>query len=226
MIGVLDYGMGNISSVTNVLNFLEAENMIISEKVQFNLISHLIIPGVGAFARAIENIEERGFLEPIREFANSGQPVLGICLGMQLLADKGTEPYDCYGLGLVAGTVILMKSQDLRIPHMGWNGIRILQDHAVLEAIKKTADFYFVHSFRFVAKDDKNIIALTDYGEEFPSIISNDAGNVMGIQFHPEKSQKQGLKILRNFINLTNAQTALDTHFAPEKWPDGKGYSI
>ena len=201
MIGVLDYGMGNLSSVTNALEYLGIDNCIIYNSEDFNTISHLVIPGVGSFAKAMENLKERGYVEAIRSFNNQGFPILGICLGMQLLADKGTEPYECEGLGLIKGRVEIFPENNFRVPHVGWNGIKLVNNHPILKDVKQTADFYFVHSYHFHAVSENNIITTTDYGFEFPSIVMNEKQNVIGIQFHPEKSQKQGLQILTNFSN-------------------------
>jgi glutamine amidotransferase len=199
MIGVLDYGMGNLSSVTNALEYLGIENCIIHNSEDFKTISHLIIPGVGSFAKAMENLKERGYVEAIKSFDNNGFPILGICLGMQLLAENGTEPYDCDGLGLIKGCVEIFPENSVRVPHVGWNGISLVNDHSIFEDVKQTADFYFVHSYQFHVASEKNIISTTNYGFDFPSTVMNDKRNVVGIQFHPEKSQKQGLQILTNF---------------------------
>jgi glutamine amidotransferase len=202
MIGVLDYGMGNLSSVTNALEYLGIENVIINDEAGFDNVSHLIIPGVGSFGKAMENIAARNFIDQIHNFNKKELPILGICLGMQLLAETGTEPTECAGLGMIKGRVECLPSQCIRVPHVGWNGIEVINDHPILEDVKRSVDFYFVHSYRFVTTKQSNIIAETNYGVEFPTIVSNDKGNVVGIQFHPEKSQKQGLQILSNFSKL------------------------
>lgn len=202
MIGILDYGMGNLKSVANSLAFLGLESSLIESTEGFSGITHLIIPGVGAFPKAMNCIKGKGFLEPIRSFADSGKPVLGICLGMQLLADTGAEVTDTEGIGLIAGSIELMEPKGNRIPHIGWNGILVKRDLGLFESVKKTADVYFVHSYHFAAKHAKNIVATTDYGHEFVSIVANMRGNVIGTQFHPEKSQKQGLRMLENFSRM------------------------
>lgn len=202
MIGILDYGMGNLKSVKNSLSFLSLDSLIIESPNQFQAIRHLIIPGVGAFPMAMERILNKGFLEPIKSFAESGQPILGICLGMQLLADTGTEVKECDGLGLIPGRIELMGPEGLRIPHIGWNALQLKQPSNLLEEVKKTADVYFVHSYHFNASNEDNIVATTPYGEDVVAIVQNDKGNVIGTQFHPEKSQKQGLKMLENFSRM------------------------
>lgn len=205
MIGILDYGMGNLSSVRNALNFLQVESVIISSPDQISDVSNLIIPGVGAFGAAMKNITKAGFIDPIKDFAESGKPLLGICLGMQLLATEGSEPDICSGLDLIKGRVEMLQAENLSLPHMGWNGINLKSKHPILDGIKMSADFYFVHSFAFMPADNENVLTTTEYGTNFTSIITNEMRNVIGIQFHPEKSQKQGLKILDNFSKMTNA---------------------
>lgn len=202
MIGILDYGMGNLKSVQNSLSYLELENLVIDASTQFDEIGHLIIPGVGAFPKAMERILNKDYIRPIKEFAASGKPILGICLGMQLLADLGTEVEECEGLGLIPGIIELMKPSGLRIPHIGWNALKVNQSPVLLEQVKKSADVYFVHSYHFKAKEDRNVVARTPYGDDFVSIVQNSKGNVIGTQFHPEKSQKQGLKMLENFSRM------------------------
>jgi glutamine amidotransferase len=150
----------------------------------------------------MDNLHEKNLVDPLVKFGNSGKYLLGICLGMQLLAETGTEPSVCNGLGLIPGVVELIKSETLRIPHMGWNGLIINNDHPILEGVKLGADFYFVHSYAFHVESDENIVAVTPYGYHVPAIVKNKTGNIIGIQFHPEKSQKQGLKLIENFSNL------------------------
>jgi glutamine amidotransferase len=202
MIGIIDYGMGNLHSVKNALEFLCIENQIIANPSEIESMDKIIIPGVGSFKRAMDNLHEKNFVEPLVKFGKSGKYLLGICLGMQLLAETGTEPTISSGLGLIPGNIELLKSDTLRIPHMGWNGLTIKNDHPILEGVKLGADFYFVHSYAFHVESDENIVAVTQYGYDVPAIVKNKTGNIIGIQFHPEKSQKQGLKLIENFSNL------------------------
>jgi len=202
MIGIIDYGMGNLHSVRNALEFLGIENQIIANPSEIESMDKIIIPGVGSFKRAMDNLHEKNFIEPLVKFGNSGKYLLGICLGMQLLAETGTEPTISSGLGLIPGNIELLKSDTLRIPHMGWNGLTIKNDHPILEGVKLGADFYFVHSYAFHVESDEYIVAVTPYGYDVPAIVKNKIGNIIGIQFHPEKSQKQGLKLIENFSNL------------------------
>ena len=201
MIGVLDYGMGNIASVINTLEYIGKEVSIVSSPNDFDGISHLIIPGVGAYKTAMINIQERGFVEPIKNFAASKKPILGICLGMQLLSSTGSEPTMCDGLNLIPGHVEKISETDIRVPHVGWNNLKISdEDHPLFDFCKKNIDYYFVHSYRFVPESKQSILGTSNYGKEFASIIGK--GNVIGIQFHPEKSQKNGLQLLKNFISI------------------------
>lgn len=202
MIGIIDYGMGNLHSVKNALEFLGIENQIISNPSEIESVDKIIIPGVGSFKRAMDNLHDKNFVDSLVKFGKSGKYLLGICLGMQLLAETGTEPTSCTGLGLIPGAVELLKTDTLRIPHMGWNGLTIKNEHPILEGVKFGTDFYFVHSFAFHVASDENIVAVTQYGYDVPAIVKNKTGNIIGIQFHPEKSQKQGLKLINNFSNL------------------------
>lgn len=203
MIGILDYGMGNLSSIAKVIEYLGVKYRFINSEDIFADCSHLIIPGVGAYEKAINNIASTNYIKHIHDFATSGKPLLGICLGMQLLSDRGFEPKECNGLGLIQGDVVLMNFDGMRIPHVGWNGIEIINNHPILEDVKPSADFYFVHSYYFKPTNKNCIVAQTNYGTNFPSIICNTKKNIVGIQFHPEKSQKQGLKIMDNFVKMT-----------------------
>jgi imidazole glycerol-phosphate synthase subunit HisH len=199
VIGIIDYGMGNLRSVYNAFRSLDANVVLVNDAKQFAKVSHLVLPGVGSFAKAMENLEQLGLVEPIREFANSGKPMLGICLGMQLLATKGYEPYEKNGLRLIDGEVIRMDFDGVRIPHVGWNALELTTDHSLFQGMKKQVDFYFVHSYFFSAKEEASILAYSDYGSRFPSVVYK--GNITGVQFHPEKSQKHGLRILQNFYD-------------------------
>ncbi len=205
MIGVLDYGMGNLRSVINALNFLEVKSTVIVQKNDFENITHLIIPGVGSFKQAMINIIDKDLFNPIKKFNQEGNPILGICLGMQLLAKLGTEFGPSDGLGIINGVVKKMDDSELVVPHIGWNSIKVINPHSVLAGVKHNVDFYFVHSYYFDVDSERDVVAKTEYGQDFPAIVQNEKMNAVGIQFHPEKSQKQGLKILKNFIKMSNA---------------------
>lgn len=198
MIGIVDYGMGNLKSVYNAFQFLGAKVDIIDQtKYNLDSYSHLVIPGVGAFSQAMDNLNKLNFTNSINQFILTDKPVLGICLGMQLLASIGNEPYKVNGLNLVKGEVKKFPMLGMRIPHVGWNSIILKKDHYLFDGVKADADFYFVHSYYFNVFSDDNIIANCHYGLDFPAVVGFK--NITGIQFHPEKSQKHGLKILENF---------------------------
>ena len=203
-IGIVDIGIGNLGSLRNALYNEGWDTVSVSAEDDFTDLTHLILPGVGAFYAAMDRLGQSGLIEPIRRFAAQGRPMLGICLGMQILAESGTEGGDVPGLGLIPGQVVrIVPGDDLRLPHVGWNNAMQMAKHPLLVGIRNDVDFYFVHSYRFLAAKTENVLAKTDYGEEFPSIVGN--GNVVGVQFHPEKSQVNGLRILDNFCRWDGA---------------------
>lgn len=159
----------------------------------------VVLPGVGAFGDAMANLRCRSLVEPLREAAERGTPFLGICLGMQLLFEGSEERGDFSGLGIFGGKVVRFRTS-LRVPHVGWNQIHIVKPNAILEGIREGDFAYFVHSYYPQPEDPRLILATTDYDIEFPSVVGK--GNAFGVQFHPEKSQDVGLRILRNFGEL------------------------
>ena len=199
MICVVDYGAGNLASVRNVFDQLGQSIDVVTRPEDLGRYSRLILPGVGSFRRAMETLESRGWTAPIRAFADEGKPVLGICLGMQLLFDAGEEHGETPGLGLIPGRVTLMEpAPPHRVPHVGWNNLIPARDHALLRGVKQHVDYYFVHSYHCVPRDESAVIARCDYGGEFVAVAGRD--NVVGTQFHPEKSQPSGLRLLENFL--------------------------
>lgn len=198
MIGILDLNLGNIGSVKNAVYELGYDYLVLSEKEQFDDITHLILPGVGTYKKAMENFHASGLGDSFYSYIESKRPLLGICLGMQILSDAGTEIESTKGLGLVEGQVEKFPdSINLVIPHVGWNTVNRKIDHPVFENIKSGVDFYFVHSFHFKSGFSDSIAATTDYGYDFISVVAKK--NIIGTQFHPEKSQANGLRLLENF---------------------------
>lgn len=206
MIGVVDYGMGNLRSVLNAIEYLGFSGALVDEPGRLADCDHLILPGVGAFAKAMENLKTRGLVPTIRQHVAAKKPLLGICLGMEVFATTGDEPHSCDGLNLIPGTVTrLPVKATTAIPHVGWNSIRLLREHPVFDGVRRDVDFYFVHSYGFQSpSDDKSsVLAETEYDVTFPSAIA--LGSVVGLQFHPEKSQVAGLRILERFCQWDGA---------------------
>ena len=199
-IGILDLGLGNLRSVSNAFYELGFDPEIVGDAKAFDRFSHLVLPGVGHFQAAARGVEKGDLRSELGGYVASGRPLLGLCLGMQFLAEEGTEGGPCPGLSFVPGKIErIPDGSGLRIPHIGWNSVRFLRQHPVMEGVKDERDFYFVHSYTFRPGRPETLIAVTDYGEDLAAIVGS--GNVVGFQFHPEKSQKNGLKLLENFAN-------------------------
>ena len=196
---ILDYGSGNVASVNNLIQFLNYECKISNDPKEIEKSTHIILPGVGAFGAAMQKVKNK---IPIKKLENEifkkSKPFLGICVGMQLMATTGEEFGEFEGLGWIEGKVKKMKSKIL--PHIGWNDITIKKDSNIFSGLNEHKDFYFVHSFRFDLKDKNLVVAETEYGEKFCSIFQKE--NIIGVQFHPEKSQKTGQVLLKNFLSL------------------------
>lgn len=203
MIAIVDYNMGNLASVQNAFAKIGAKTAVESDPQNFKKYEKLILPGVGAFPDAMQHLRERNMIEAIKEFAHSGKPILGICLGMQLLFESSEEFGSHEGLDLIKGKVIAFDaskfSESLKIPHMGWNRM-FTKEHPLFKGLDEQHYLYFVHSYHAVCENEQDIIGKTVYGYEFASAVAHS--NIMGIQPHPEKSHKNGLKILKNFIKL------------------------
>jgi len=198
MIGVIDSKICNIFSLTNMLKKLGAEYKVITKPEEFNRIDKLILPGVGAFPRAMENLKKYDLLDGIIDFSQRGAHLLGICLGMQLLFEESIEFGATKGLSLIPGKIIKIKT-DLVLPHMGWNDLKIEKKIPLLKNVEDKSDVYFVHSFR-AETDPQYIAATAEYGETMPAVVYKN--NIYGTQFHPEKSRKWGEIILKNFIDF------------------------
>ncbi len=201
MIAIIDYGAGNIFSVKNALDYLGIENKLTKSKDDIENAKGIILPGVGAFPWAMKMLRESGLVETIKEQAKK-KYFLGICLGMQLIFEKGYEFEECDGLGLVKGKVDKIIEPDLVIPHMGWNRLEYnIKDCPLLEGLGEEEYVYFVHSYKAFCNDE-NVVAYCTYGNKIPALVT-DGKFVFGAQFHPEKSGNTGLKILKNFVRLS-----------------------
>lgn len=198
MIAIIDYGAGNLFSVKNALDFLGFENQITASADDLRAADKLILPGVGAFPDAMRMLSESGLIGVIKEEAKK-KPLLGICLGMQMLFEKGYEFAETDGLGLIKGSVRLMTPEDLPIPQIGWNSLEFNEPCALLDNVKNGDYVYFVHSYAAECPRE-NVAAYCDYGAKVPALVQN--GNIFGAQFHPEKSGETGLNILRSFEAL------------------------
>ena len=203
MIGIIDYGLGNINAISNIYNKLKIQNIIISSPKDFDKSEKFILPGVGAFDSAMTLLNKSNFiLEIQRQIFEKNKKILGICVGMQIFAKNSSEGKNS-GLKWIDADVRKINSENqnyLRLPHMGWNSIKITNNDLLFSGLEEDEYFYFCHSYYFNCINQKNILAETHYGHEFPCVIKND--NIYGIQFHPEKSHDSGLKILKNFALL------------------------
>ena len=199
MIAIIDYGAGNIFSVKNALDYLGLGSELVKDEKSVRDADAVILPGVGAFPAAMEMLGKSGLTDVIKE-ESAKKPFLGICLGMQMIFEKGYEFEECDGLGLIPGSVRKMEEPDLIIPHMGWNKLEKLNDCPLLAGIGDNEYVYFVHSYKAECAD-RNIAAYSEYGGRVPALVF-DGNFVYGAQFHPEKSGETGLKILRNFAGL------------------------
>ncbi len=203
MIAVIDYNMGNLRSVENAFKKVGESVQIVSDPEKVKNFDKILLPGVGAFGDAMNHLEKSGMGDAVIEFAKSGKPLLGICLGMQLLFEKSYEFGEHRGLSLIEGEVVAFdKSRfktPLKVPHMGWNELFVQKETPLFEGLPKAFYLYFVHSFHAVC-DERYVIGKSVYGYEFVSAVCKD--NIFGIQPHPEKSHNNGLKIIRNFVEL------------------------
>lgn len=204
---IVDYGMGNLRSVEKALEKLGTSPVISSRADDICNGDGIIVPGVGAFGDAMAELGRLGLVEVLRGRAKEGVPLLGICLGLQILFDRSEEAPGVEGLGLVRGDVRRFSlPSEFKIPHMGWNALRITPNSRLFAGIPDGSHVYFVHSYYVCPKDDSVVAATSDYGSPFAAAI--EMGNLFGVQFHPEKSQTVGLQILTNFINFVRQKRA------------------
>ncbi len=199
MIVVVDYKLGNLFSVAKALEYVGAPVRVSADPADLRAATHIVLPGVGAFPQGMHNLERTGLLEILREeVLGKKKPFLGICLGMQLLADKGYEHEECAGLGWIGGEVRKLETGGLKVPHVGWNDVTAKEGSKLFEGIKQGSDFYFVHSYTLACIDASAVAATADYGGAVTAAV--EQGNIHAVQFHPEKSQEAGLKLLENFL--------------------------
>lgn len=200
-VAIIDYGMGNLRSVQNAITRVGGDSVFIKDPKELINFNKIILPGVGAFAQAIQALNQTGLTASLNERREAGAHILGICLGMQLMCRVSEEDGTHAGLNWFSSQVKKFSTDGgLSVPHMGWNGVDFACDDIILNGLSSGGDAYFVHSYYVQCDDAKNVLATTAYGREFHSIIRN--GNVCGIQFHPEKSQEFGLQVFQNFVGI------------------------
>lgn len=195
---VIDAGMGNLRSISNALAVVGGEVNLTANPEEIARADRLVLPGVGAFGRCMMELAERGLLDPLQRRIDSGCPVFGICLGFQVLFERSTEHGDHAGLGRIPGRVTPLDQPGLIVPHMGWNEAHQTRGHEIFDGIATASHFYFDHSYRPVDVADENTLAVTDYGDNFVCVVGHR--NLLGAQFHPEKSGPVGLRMLKNFL--------------------------
>lgn len=205
MIAIVDYGVGNLFSLSSSLKALGIESELTADPTRLQQADQVILPGVGAFGDAMKKLQATGLDQVVKQLAASGKPLLGICLGMQLLFDSSEEFGQQAGLGLIPGCIVSLKEAfeqkgiDLKVPHIGWNPITIKQTSPLLKNIQEQDQFYYVHSF-YATDCESHLVATSEYGVSVPGIVAKD--NVYGTQFHPEKSGKVGLALLQAFAEV------------------------
>lgn len=201
-IAIIDYGMGNMHSVAKALELSGAKTSVTNKKNGIDLCDKIVLPGVGAFDDAVAELEKQGLVEVIKEQIKKGKPFLGICLGLQLLLEESQEAKHEKGLGILEGVVLKFSGKPgQKVPHMGWNDLKVISGNCpLLNGLSAGSQVYFCHSYYPDPADKSVIAAITDYGLEFPCVLWKE--NIFGVQFHPEKSQALGLKIIKNFVEL------------------------
>ena len=199
MIGIFDYGVGNLQNLKNAIDHLELQNCIVQNPDDLESCDRMLLPGVGAFSPAMENLRASGMFKKLEKKVRQGMPLLGICLGAQLLLDESSEDGRCQGLGWIPGKVRRFK-HSLKVPQMGWNQVKFQQQDPIFEKLPSSSYFYFVHSYFMEPETSNMVLGTTDYDHDFASVVHRE--NLWGVQFHPEKSQQAGLDLLNNFCTM------------------------
>jgi imidazole glycerol-phosphate synthase subunit HisH len=200
MIGIIDYGLGNVLAFCNMYERLNIAACRVKTETDLERCTKLVLPGVGAFDHAMTRFEATGLREPVAQRVLEEEvPLLGVCVGMQMLA-KGSEEGAKEGLGWIDGIVRRFEDPDLQVPHMGWNDVRAVKENGLLDAADVDRRFYFLHSYYFDSSEDADVLAVTGYGDEFSSAVNR--GHIFGVQFHPEKSHSAGRDLLKKFAEL------------------------
>ncbi len=202
MIAVINYGLGNLHSVQKAVAFVGGDPQVTDDPQTILSAEKIILPGVGAFADGMAGLEARGLTGVVKEAALRSVPLLGICLGMQLLFDESEEKGTHAGLGLVPGRVLFFRQKEVKVPQIGWNQVTLTKESTLTQDIQDGAYFYFNHGYYCCPQDEADVLLTTDYGLRYASAVQR--GNIYGVQFHPEKSQKCGLQMLRNFVEMDN----------------------
>ena len=197
---IIDYKVGNLHNLKNALDYSSVDNRLVSVADDVRKANRILLPGVGAFAPAMEQLRKSGMLDVIQEKVEGGTPLLGICVGAQLLMDQSEEDGTHAGLGWIPGKVKRFQHQ-LKIPQMGWNQVSQQKEDPLFQEVDDKMHFYFVHSYHLLAEKSEHVLGLSSYGYDFASVVRKD--NLWGVQFHPEKSQNVGLQLLKNFCTLT-----------------------
>lgn len=200
MITIIDYGLGNLESIVNMLKKLGHKSKISQNQEDLLNASKLILPGVGSFDTGMNNLNQRGYTEVLqKKVIEDKTPIIGICLGMQLLANSSEEGIQ-RGLGWINGRSVKFNHNSLKVPHMGWNNIKLLKESTLFDSLDKFRKYYFVHSFHLLCEEDNDVLATSEYGNNFTAMVEKD--NIYGAQFHPEKSHKYGMEILNQFAKI------------------------
>jgi glutamine amidotransferase len=197
---IIDYNVGNLHNLKNALDFSGIENRLVTNPDEVKKADRILLPGVGAFAPAMDHLKKSGMLEALQEKFQSGAPMLGVCVGAQLLMDNSEEDGFHYGLGWIKGKVKRF-SHELKIPQIGWNSVKKQKNNLLFKHVSDEMYFYFVHSYHLVLRNRDQVLGMTNYGYDFASVVCKE--NLWGVQFHPEKSQNAGLQLLKNFCTLT-----------------------